>query len=243
MIDIHCHMLPAVDDGSDSMESSLMMAEAAVRGGTDVIIVTPHSNIPGQVGNYQSAELLKKFFALREAIDNAGIPLKILAGAEVFCTDDMPELFAEKKLLTLASSHYMLVEFDFGESVIDMNRKLTAISSQGIKPVIAHPERYDAVSENRNICIDWFCMGYVLQINKDSVFGRLGRHAQRNAQWMLSQGLAHIAASDAHGAYERTSDLSGLRDYIESEYSKEYARILLYENPRRIIKDMPMVSP
>ena len=236
-------MLPGVDDGSDSMETSLIMAETAVKNGTDVMILTPHCNIPGERENYQSAELLEKFFAMRKAIDDAGIPLKILAGAEIFCTGNAPELFREKKLLTLASGSYMLVEFGFGESVVDISRKLSRLSAMGIKPVIAHPERYEAVQLNLHICIEWFDMGYILQINKDSVFGLLGRHAQRTAKWLLSQGLAHIAASDAHDAYGRTSDMSSFREYVEAEHSSEYAQILLCENPRRIIKDMPMVKP
>lgn len=243
MIDIHCHMLPGVDDGSRSMETSLLMAQAAVRGGTDVVIVTPHCNIPGEQPNYQSAELLKQFFSLRAAIDSAGIPLKILAGAEIFCTEDAPELFKEKKLLTLASSSYMLVEFPFDESIIDIDRKLTQLAALGVKLVIAHPERYEAVHRNPQVCIDWFDLGYVLQINKDSVFGLLGRHAQKSAKRMLAQGLAHVAASDAHGTVERTADLSAFREYVETEYSADYAQILLYENPRRIIKGLPMVRP
>lgn len=243
MIDIHCHMLPGVDDGSGSMETSLLMAQDAVRGGTDVVIVTPHCNIPGAQSNYQSAELLRQFFALRAAIDNAGIPLKILAGAEIFCTEDTPELFKEKKLLTLASSCYMLVEFSFDESIINIDRKLTRLAALGIKPVIAHPERYEAVHRNPQLCIDWFELGYVLQINKDSVFGLLGRHAQKCSKWMLAHGLAHAAASDAHGTVSRTADLSTFREYVEAEHSADYAQILLYENPRRIIKGLPMVRP
>ncbi len=243
MIDIHCHMLPGVDDGSGSMETSLLMAQAAVRGGTDVVIVTPHCNIPDTQPNYQSAELLRQFFALRAAIDNAGIPLKILAGAEIFCTEDTPELFKEKKLLTLASSCYMLVEFPFDESIVNIDRKLARLAALGIKPVIAHPERYEAVHRDPQVCISWFSLGYVLQINKDSVFGLLGRHAQRSAKWLLAHGLAHVAASDAHGAAARTADLSAFREYVEAEHSADYAQILLYENPRRIIKDLPMVRP
>ena len=243
MIDIHCHMLPGVDDGSGSMETSLLMAQDAVRGGTDVVIVTPHCNIPGAQPNYQSAELLRQFFALRAAIDNAGIPLKILAGAEIFCTEDTPELFKEKKLLTLASSCYMLVEFAFDENIVNIDRRLTRLASLGIRPVIAHPERYEAVHRDPHACINWFDLGYVLQINKDSVFGHLGRHAQRSAKWLLAQGLAHVAASDAHGAVARTADLSEFREYVEVEHSADYAQILLYENPRRIIKGMPMVRP
>ena len=92
MIDIHCHMLPGVDDGSDSMDTSLLMASMAAESGVETVIVTPHCNIPGEAANYPSRELLGRFMALRETIDAAKIPLRILAGAEVFCTADIAEL-------------------------------------------------------------------------------------------------------------------------------------------------------
>ena len=79
MIDIHCHMLPGVDDGSDSMDTSLLMASMAAESGVETVIVTPHCNIPGEAANYPSRELLGRFMALRETIDAAKIPLRILA--------------------------------------------------------------------------------------------------------------------------------------------------------------------
>ena len=89
-------MLPGVDDGSDSMDTSLLMASMAAESGVETVIVTPHCNIPGEAANYPSRELLGRFMALRETIDAAKIPLRILAGAEVFCTADIAELIRAK---------------------------------------------------------------------------------------------------------------------------------------------------
>lgn len=221
-------MLPGVDDGSDSMDTSLLMASMAAESGVETVIVTPHCNIPGEAANYPSRELLGRFMALRETIDAAKIPLRILAGAEVFCTADIAELIRAKKLLTLASSRYILVEFAFNEDSIEMNSRLEQIFAEGLTPVIAHPER-------------WFASGYVLQVNKDSIFGGLGQRAKRTAEFILSQGLAHIAASDAHSTYSRNPELARLREHISLNYSEDYAQILLEENPKRIIENKPML--
>ena len=241
MIDIHCHMLPGVDDGSDSMDTSLLMASMAAESGVETVIVTPHCNIPGEAANYPSRELLGRFMALREAIDAAKIPLHILAGAEVFCTADIAELIRAKKLLTLASSRYLLVEFAFNEDSIEMNSRLEQIFAEGLTPVIAHPERYNAVQRDRTLPERWFASGYVLQINKDSIFGGLGQRAKRTAEFILGQGLAHIAASDAHSTYSRNPEMSRLREHISLNYSEYYAQVLLEENPRRIIENKPML--
>lgn len=234
-------MLPGVDDGSDSMDTSLLMASMAAESGVETVIVTPHCNIPGEAANYPSRELLGRFMALRETIDAAKIPLRILAGAEVFCTADIAELIRAKKLLTLASSRYILVEFAFNEDSIEMNSRLEQIFAEGLTPVIAHPERYNAVQRDRTLPERWFASGYVLQVNKDSIFGGLGQRAKRTAEFILRQGLAHIAASDAHSTYSRNPELARLREHISLNYSEDYARILLEENPRRIIENKPML--
>mgnify|MGYP000861420736 FL=1 len=151
------------------------------------------------------------------------------------------ELIRAKKLLTLASSRYILVEFAFNEDSIEMNSCLEQIFAEGLTPVIAHPERYNAVQRDRTLPERWFASGYVLQVNKDSIFGGLGQRAKRTAEFILSQGLAHIAASDAHSTYSRNPELARLREHISLNYSEDYAQILLEENPKRIIENQPML--
>ena len=244
MVDIHCHILPFVDDGADNMEDALEMARMAVDSGVDTIIATPHCNLPdAQEQNYKSARLAQRFLQLRESVEQAGIPLSIYPGAEVLCTPDVPDLLQNNQLVTLAGTNYLLVEFFFDESLSYMDDILSAIALKGIIPVIAHPERYDAVQSAPYVIERWFAAGYVIQVNKGSILGRLGRHAAATADWILSRGLAHVVASDAHSCTVRTTHMAQLRDYLESHYSVGYAQILLEDNPRQILQGKPVLSP
>ena len=243
MVDIHCHILPFVDDGADSMEQALEMARMAVDSGVDSIIATPHCNIPhAEEHNYKSARLAQRFLQLRESVNQAGIPLSIYPGAEVLCTPDVPDLLKQGQLVTLAGTQYLLVEFFFDESLAYMDKMLHAIALQGITPVIAHPERYEAIQRAPYVIERWFAAGYIIQINKGSILGRLGQHAAIAAAWVLEQGLAHVVASDAHSSLMRTPHMTELRDYLEMHYSVDYAQILLEENPRRILHGDTVLS-
>ena len=177
------------------------MASMAAESGVETVIVTPHCNIPGEAANYPSRELLGRFMALRETIDAAKIPLRILAGAEVFCTADIAELIRAKKLLTLASSRYILVEFAFNEDSIEMNSRLEQIFAEGLTPVIAHPERYNAVQRDRTLPERWFASGYVLQVNKDSIFGGLGQRSGQGPHEPAGQALCGVYSQSGAGAH------------------------------------------
>ena len=112
MVDIHCHILPGVDDGAPSMEDSLEMARMAADSGVTDIIATPHCNLPGNgPKNYRSASLRAAFSRLQQALDAEGIPLRIHPGAEVFCTPELPRLLDQRQLQTLGGSRSLLVDF------------------------------------------------------------------------------------------------------------------------------------
>lgn len=243
MIDIHCHLLPLVDDGAKDMDTALLMARMAVESGVDTIVATPHCNLPNEsVKNYRSAELSTRVQDLQEEIVKAGLPLTVLPGAEVMCTPDVPELLRRGKLPTLADSNYLLVEFFFDEDLTYMDDMLFAIAAEGVTPVIAHPERYEAVQQMPMIVNRWFHEGMVIQVNKGSILGRLGRHAERTAAWILARGLAHAVASDAHGTWERTPQMNRILEYLEEEYDPDYAKILLEDNPGRICRNLPLLQ-
>lgn len=243
MIDIHCHILPNADDGAETMEDAVQMARMAAASGVKTILATPHCNLPfAEQKNYISTGLRDQFVALARAVKQARIPLSILPGAEVFCTPQVPELLDRRRLLGLAGSRYLLVEFFFDESPDFMNDMLRAIAGRGMIPVVAHPERYDAIQASTQLALEWVRLGYVLQVNKGSILGRLGRGAELAADRLLSEGLPHIAASDAHSPLTRTPELDELRRYLEQAYSPRYAQLLLEQNPRRILSDLPVLG-
>lgn len=243
MVDIHCHILPLVDDGADSLEDAIEMARMAAQDSVSAIIATPHCNLPYDGDkNYISEGLQRHFFRLQQAVKAAGIPVAIHPGAEVLCTPDVPELLAQGKLLTLAGSRYLLVEFFFDEDLAYMDEMLLAIARQGCIPVIAHPERYEAVQRVPMVVERWFRAGYIIQLNKGSILGRLGRRAAWTAEWILEHGLAHVVASDAHSPTVRTPRMRELLQYLSENCSEAYINILLADNPRRILENRPVAK-
>ena len=242
MIDIHCHILPDVDDGADTVEDAVEMARLASASGVRAIIATPHSCVPSFPPNFKSLSLIDKFRELRNEITAAGIPLKIYSGAEILCTREMPGLLEKGKLLTLANTKYFLVEFYFNSAPEYINSMLKVVTANGLVPVIAHPERYDAVHDDPYLVEEWNDRGYVVQVNKGSIAGRLGFNAQQSARWILSHGLAHVVASDAHGILKRTPMMDRVYDHLKSELHRGYAELLLEENPRHILCNEPVVS-
>lgn len=239
MIDIHCHILPGFDDGSSGLEESLTMARLAAESGMTGIVTTPHfrgeesflKNIPTIARLYDS-------FARNLLI--YGIPLEIYRGAEILCLPETTALAAKKMLPTIADTDYILVEFYFDESRSFMDDTLEQLSDMGYHPVVAHPERYNAVQRDPRLLPKWFRKGYLLQVNKGSLLGAFGSRPQQTAQWAMQSGLVHMIASDAHHADRRTPHMGSLLEWMEEHCSEEYAKILLEENPARLVRGLPM---
>ncbi len=159
---------------------------------------------------------------------------------EVFVTPEVPQLFREKKLLTIGTSHYLLVEFTFDADLEYMDTMLEEIQNEGVTPVIAHPERYHTLYTERDYLHQWTERGFVLQINKGSLFGNFGRRASDIAHWCLDEGCIHLIGSDAHSPFQRTPKLDEAWDHTADFDSPEIADFLLNTNPARILRDEPV---
>lgn len=240
MIDLHTHILPGVDDGAPDLETSVLMAAVAAESGVTHLVATPHSNQRGAFENYASPALQVRFDCLCAAVREAGIPLELSLGMEIFGTGDVLQLLHDGRLLTLGGGRYLLIEFGFHEDPLRIERLLDALLAAGYWPVVAHPERYYGLQRMPNYLFDWANRGIVLQVNKGSLFGRFGRGAQALAAAMLERGLVGCVASDAHGPDVRTPDLAGAWDYLAERYSEELARCLLEDNPGRILRSEPL---
>lgn len=244
MVDLHCHILPGVDDGAETTEDALEMARLAAASGVKTVVATPHCNLPrAEEDNFDTPGLRARFRDFQQAVKAAEIPLTVCPGAEIFCTPALPQLLRERRLLTLADSKYLLMEFYFDESPEFMERCFSEAAKQGLVPVIAHPERYEAVYRAPELVLRWFRQGYIIQLNKGSILGRLGRHAQTASRFLLQRGLAHAVASDAHSPHVRTPFMGELARHLEEEYAPEYARILLSRNPERIVRNQDVIKP
>lgn len=237
MIDLHCHIIPGLDDGSDSMETSLSMAQMAAQSGTNILVCTPHCSTEDRSLERRFREIRRAGAALQDAVTALGIDLKLLPGMELMCADDPAQAIRSSGLLTVGGTGFLLIEFDFGEELPFMLSCVDSIRDFGLVPIIAHPERYDAVQRSIAAMDAFLDRSAVIQLNKDSILGRLGNHTYQAAWEILRNGLAHVVASDAHNSRFRTTTLHRVYDMIAENFGEACAGLLLNENPARILRN------
>lgn len=166
MIDLHSHILPELDDGSQSLEESLAMARMAVQSGVTVMVATPHCM------DDRAQQVYAAWRLLREALRDTEIPLKLYLGMEIFGTADTVRLLRAGRLFPLNGSQYPLIEFSFRSTGEEETQILYQVLRAGYRPLVAHPERYGYVRENPELINLWTKMGCLLQINRGSQIGR-----------------------------------------------------------------------
>lgn len=242
MIDIHSHVLPGIDDGSADLDMSLDMLAMAADSGVDTLVATPHCNIPGEFENYLSRELEELFLELQREAGREEIPLRLCRGMEIYATPELPDLLRDGRVWTLNGTRYFLTEFNFGENPDFCSHVLKQCAKLGYHPIIAHPERYYFLQRDPELAYEWCTAGYGLQINKGSLLGRFGQQAKQTATLLLEHGLAACVASDAHRPYERTTHMGEVKEYLDRVYGEEYRRLLLEENPSRILEGRDLLG-
>lgn len=240
MIDLHCHILPGVDDGADSMSTALEMAKDAWNSGVRAVVATPHCGKPGSQQNFYSKELLTRFRQLQGVIRQSGCGLRIYPGMEIFVTEQFPEWLEGRKLLTLGNSGYLLVEFYFDESPEMIENALKYIQKCGLCPILAHPERYYCVQWKPELAAAWAESGTVLQLNRSGIQGNLGQAARDCAWSLLRTGKVQVVASDAHGIRNRRPELKSVLLELGEKLSWSYAAKLLMENPWKVLMNRPV---
>ena len=186
MTDMHCHILPCVDDGASSVEEACSMAWKAWENGTERIIATPHFCLAGpKDAGCPFRSFAHCVYLLQKGLQELGRGLELRSGMEVFATAELPKLMEERKLLTLADSRYLLVEFYFDEHETYICDTPRMVAERGFVPVIAHPERYHAV-RTPALAREWFSRGYIMQLNKGTIFGPHG--PGRQADGLVASG-------------------------------------------------------
>lgn len=237
MVDLHTHILPGVDDGSRGFEDSLGMAALALESGVRTMVATPHSNQMGRFENFYSEELTDLYHQLRQVLREEGLPLELLLGMEIFASEDLGEKIRRGDLISLNRSRYYLVEFDFDEDPIQIQRFLAQIFEAGGVPLIAHPERYFCVQDAPWLVYRWLRMGCFAQVNKGSLLGRFGDGPAAAAHFLLDYDLATCVASDAHRPYVRTPFMGEVQELLDERYGAATTWRLLHTNPYRILRN------
>jgi len=200
-VDIHCHMLPAVDDGAGDMATALAMAEMAVADGVGTVVVTPHQL--GAFGHNRGDDIRRRTSELQRALAAARIPLTVLPGGDVRVEDDLPGRLATGDALTLADrGRHVLLELPH-ELYLPLDGVLASLRRRAIVGILSHPERNAGLLAQPQLIAELVDAGCLMQVTAGSLAGAFGPPSQQLAEWMLGQGLVHFLASDAHGVRSR----------------------------------------
>jgi len=214
--DIHCHLLPGVDDGADDWETTLAMARMAVEDGTRTIIVTPH-----QLGNFAQnlGDDIRAWAAqLQQVLDQHGIALEVLPGGDVRIEDGMIEGLASGTVMSLGDRRkHVLLELPH-ELYFPLENVLASLARLGMTGILSHPERNRGLLREPELLPGLVDRGCLMQVTAGSLMGTFGPPSQQLAEWMLGEGLVHFIATDAHGtksrrplmqrAFERVAELT-----------------------------------
>ncbi|MGA2798970.1 MAG: CpsB/CapC family capsule biosynthesis tyrosine phosphatase [Thermoguttaceae bacterium] len=237
-IDIHCHILPGLDDGPAAWEESLEMAETAAADGIVAIVATPH-----QLGNYPhiTAEKVRIQIArLQSMLEHRGVGLELLPGADVRIDPDLTGKILSGQVLTLADRRtHVLLELPH-ELYIPLDRLLGDLHSAGLTGILSHPERNQGIINQPKVLSNLVNQGCLLQVTAGSLTGVFGSRIQNFAESMVERGFADFIASDAHGIKYRTPHLSRAFDRVVKLAGYETAIELFCRNPARVHAGMPV---
>lgn len=236
MVDIHAHIIPGIDDGAADESEALLMAEAAVESGVEILTATPHSN-SAEFPNLFGRGLYSAFRELKKAVDENLIPLNLCFGMEIMASADMVQKLKAGQLVTLNRSRYPLIEFPFDAGFQSVRAALDGLIKAGYTPVVAHPERYYCIQREPSNAETLRDDGCLLQLNKGSVSGGFGEDSRKCAFELLRGGLINVVASDAHSSEMRTTSMYGIQQTLTELIGMSGASLLLGENPIKILSD------
>lgn len=201
MIDIHAHILPGVDDGAKTLEDSLAMARQAATDGTTDLICTSHSAEWFEIGRL--SEMETHIRRVQDALDAAGVRLKLWPGMEIFLSPYTPRHLGEGRAWPLAGSHYVLVEVPYDPWPAYADQTLFQLQIDGYAPILAHPERYVAIQRDPNMMYRLAERGVLAQVTAGALAGHYGDPIRRCAVTLAEHGMVQFLASDAHTAATR----------------------------------------
>lgn len=247
VIDIHCHILPSLDDGPKTEQESIEMAIQAIEQGIHTIIATPHHKNNTFENNRNT--ILKHTIILNQLFKSEGVPLTLLPGQETRINGELLKDLETGDLLPLNQSNYLFIELPFDHVPQYTEAILYDVQLKGYHPIIVHPERNSELLENPNKLYDLVHKGALTQITSGSLLGSFGKETERFTRQIIEHQLTHFIATDAHNTSSRPFNLAEAYDVIKEAYgidtyytfieNAEYLvanESVLREEPQRIQK-------
>jgi protein-tyrosine phosphatase len=226
MVDIHCHIFHGLDDGADTLETSLQMAEMAIADGITHVVATPHAN---STYKFNPELIRQRQDELQAAV---GDRLKLATGCDFHLSfENLQDLEKNPQKYTINQKTYLLVEFADFSIPPAMDGAIHHLHLAGLSPIITHPERNALLRAKPERMYRWLHQGSYVQITAQSLLGRFGAAAQQSAEEWLDEDRVHFVASDAHNLKSRPLQLRAAFDLVAERRGEEIANALFRENP------------
>ncbi len=233
LVDVHCHILPGIDDGPADWTESLAMARLAVADGISTVVATPH-----QLGSYgwNVGEAIRACCRhLQELLHQHGIPLRVLPGADVRIEPDLVGKIGAGEVVTLADHRrHVLLELPH-EVYFPLDRLLRDLHAAGLVGVLSHPERNQGILARPQVVESLVDAGCLVQVTAGSLAGTFGPRIKSFAEWMVVEGWVHFIATDAHGPKSRRPLLSRAFERVAEIAGQPKAWELCSGNPGRVV--------
>lgn len=233
--DMHCHVLPGIDDGADNSEEMMKMIKIAYEEGIRTIFATPHFH--PRRGHADVETVLKKFAEAYRTIKQIYPDMELYEGNEIYFSQDVVQMLKAGRLLTLANSDYVLVEFSTMAETVYIRDAVNALLLAGFFPVIAHVERYDNLIENMDLIGQLVSSGTYIQVNAGSVIGESGGKIKRIIRKLIKEEMVHFIGTDAHSSERRAPHMAKCARYLFKKFGDETAERLLYDNPIQVVQN------
>lgn len=230
--DIHCHLVPGIDDGSKDWDMTLAMARMAVEDGFSTIICTPH-----QLGNFRmncGDAIRQKTAQVQEFLNQHQLPLRVLPGGDVRIEDGMLELIQSGEVMTLADRRkHVLLELPH-ELYFPLDGLLSRMHACRLVGILSHPERNHGILENSSVLAPLVDRGCLMQVTAGSLVGTFGPASQKLSEKMLSEGLVHFISTDAHSHKSRRPLMRRAFDRVVELTDEETALDLCCRNGAQV---------
>jgi protein-tyrosine phosphatase len=238
--DIHCHLLPGIDDGSPDLETSLAMARMAVDDGIHTVIATPH-----QLGNFShnlGDDIRARCLELQQFLDTHNISLEVMPGGDVRIEDGMVEKLVSGEVMTLGDHGvHVLLELPH-ELYFPLEPVLAALERHSITGILSHPERNQGIMRDTSMLEPLVENGCLMQVTAGSLMGTFGSRSQELGEWMLEEGLVHFIATDAHGIKSRRPLMNRAYDRVAELVGENTAADLCSINPELVALGKPVAG-
>jgi protein-tyrosine phosphatase len=242
MIDLHCHILPGIDDGPKTLDESLEMARIFEQAGYSHVVATPHA-VPGTTWMPKPEEIQDKLAELNHAITENGIKLKVLPGMEIALDPNIADLLDHGQVQPLAGTSYVLIEPPFQRLPLGWEQAFFDVLSKGLKVLLAHPERCAQLADKPELCDKLIESGVYFQVSWDSFLGHHGRTIQKMAIYLAGKAYIHCLATDSHDSKSRNAiQVRRTAESIEELIGPRNLRLISKENPIRVLRNEALIS-